>query len=192
MIIFYILVFLLQHYLFLYNNNILQKQFYEVNRFVFYCRQNYKLLIFNNVFFILSLIFIPINKYFCFLFVLFFFRLIKNKIIKFKITNRIIRHFIVFELINIVCFVSSFFTNTFLFVLVSYFLFWISFFFSILDNSCISVSFTNCSSIKISQPFFNKLNTSDLFYANYIFLLYMFFYFFPHFFCINFSFCRKW
>ena len=97
----YIILFLLQHYRFLINVNILQKQYYEINRFIIYFKQHKKILLFKLIVLLLSFILSFINRYFIFLFVLFFIDKFKNRIIKFKISKRVKRMFVIFEIFNI-------------------------------------------------------------------------------------------
>lgn len=97
----YIILFLLQHYRFLINVNILQKQYYELNRFILYYKQNKRLIIFKTSIFLSSILLSLFHPYFIFLFILFFIDKFKNKIVKLKISNRIKRMFLIFEILNI-------------------------------------------------------------------------------------------
>ena len=89
-------------YLFFYNENILQKQYYEIKRFFKSKKQNFKINYFKIILVILSIILVFLNIkttwlnhliiFLTFIFSFFIYhRKINNKIIKFKITKRVVR-----------------------------------------------------------------------------------------------------
>ena len=128
MIAFYIVTFLLQHYYFYTATNILQNQYYDIKRFFYYRIKNKLLLTIRIIFASLSFLLVKINKYFYILFLFYFFDLIKNKIIKFKFTKRVIRQLIVFEVINIIVLLFSILLNRiYLSIVFNIFVYWISF-----------------------------------------------------------------
>lgn len=97
-----IYTFLLSMYLFFYNENILQKQYYEIKRFFKSKKQNFKINYFKIILVILSIILVFLNIkttwlnhliiFLTFIFSFFIYhRKIDNKIIKFKITKRVVR-----------------------------------------------------------------------------------------------------
>lgn len=98
--LFCLLLYLLSFYRFFCLSNILQKQYYELNRFFIYFFQNKIHLIYKVVVILSSLLLSFINVNFCFLYLLFFIEPFKNKIIKFQFTHRIKRQFLVFVLFN--------------------------------------------------------------------------------------------
>ena len=128
MIAFYIVTFLLQHYYFYTATNILQNQYYDIKRFFYYRIKNKLLLTIRIIFASLSFLLVKINKYFYILFLFYYFDLIKNKIIKFKFTKRVIRQLIVFEVINIIVLLFSILSNRIhLSIVFNIFVYWISF-----------------------------------------------------------------
>ena len=138
MIVLYIVAFLLQHYYFYAVTNILQNQYYDIKRFFYYRIKNKPLLIIRILFILASFILIKINKYFYVLSFFYFFDLLKNKIIKFKFTKRVIRQFIVFEIINaIALFILVLFNKPLLAIFCNISLYWLSFAFSYFNEKIV-------------------------------------------------------
>lgn len=128
MIAFYIVTFLLQHYYFYTVTNILQNQYYDIKRFFYYRIKNKLLLTLRLIFISLSFLLVKINNYFYILCLFYFFDLIKNKIIKFKFTKRVIRQLIAFEIVNIIVLLFSILLNRIILSIVfNIFVYWISF-----------------------------------------------------------------
>ena len=101
MILFFSIInFLLLHYKFLSSNNILQKQYYSYKRYLLYLfeQKNYALYKLLSVVCLFLTLF---SNIFAFFGLFHFVEPFKNKIIKFKFSKRIIRHFIIFELLNL-------------------------------------------------------------------------------------------
>ena len=131
MIVLYIVAFLLQHFYFYTATNILQNQYYDIKRFFYYRIKNKPLLIIRALFVLASFLLIKISKYFYILSFFYFFDFLKNKIIKFKLTKRVIRQFVAFEIINaITLFFSILFTKPILSIICNLFTYWLSFVFS--------------------------------------------------------------
>lgn len=138
MIILSITSFLLQHYYFYTTTNILQNQYYEIKRFFYYKMKNKALFILKIIFIFLSVVLVRLNKYFYILYTFFFFNLIKNKIVKFKFTKRVLRLFIIFEINNIIIFICSiYYKNLFISIVLNIILYWFSFFISFLIEKII-------------------------------------------------------
>ena len=128
MIVFYIVAFLIQHYYFYTTTNILQNQYYDIKRFFYYKLKNKPLLIIKILLVLLSCILIKINKIFYILSFFYFFDLLKNKIIKFKFTKRVIRQLILFEIINaFTLLITILFNQILLSILLNAIIYWFSF-----------------------------------------------------------------
>lgn len=128
MIVFYIVAFLIQHYYFYTTTNILQNQYYDIKRFFYYKMKNKPLLIIKILLVLLSCILIKINKIFYILSFFYFFDLLKNKIIKFKFTKRVIRQLILFEIINaFTLLITILFNQILLSILLNAIIYWFSF-----------------------------------------------------------------
>ena len=101
MILFFSIInFLLLHYKFLSSNNILQKQYYSYKRYLLYLFEQ-KTYVLYKLLSVVCLFLTLFSNIFAFFGLFHFVEPFKNKIIKFKFSKRIIRHFIIFELLNL-------------------------------------------------------------------------------------------
>lgn len=130
---FLIINFILLHYLFFCKTNILQKQYYSFKRYILYLFDN-KLLLCKSILSFCSVFLVFINVHFALLFFLSYFEPFKNKVIKFNLTSRVKRHFLVFETLNIACLLLIVFIELiplYLTIIILHSIYWLSFVFSI-------------------------------------------------------------
>lgn len=154
MLIAYIIInFLSLCYIFLTKTNILQKQYYSFKRYVLYVLDNPYLVI-KNILAVSSIFLSFINIHFSFLFLLFYIESFKNKTIKFKFTNRVKRHLIIFLTLNTV-FLILFLTfkkiPMYLIITIYALLYWISFVLSVFVEKIILFYYINKAKNKLKR-----------------------------------------
>ena len=133
--------FIFSFYLFFTTSNILQRQYYSIHRYLLYIKENKKILTFKIIS-ILSIYLSFINQCFCFLLLFNYLNIFKNKIVKFKFTNRIKRHLLIFTILNIFAFLTLYKTDHTSIIALTYFLlYWLSYICSLLVEKCIQMHY---------------------------------------------------
>lgn len=137
-IILIVLFILGQTFIFFRKTNILQNQYYSFKRYLLYKKEHFLSDLFFYFIVVLSLCFSLLNKYFLIIIPLIQFYYQKNKIKKFKITKRITRQLVVFEMLNGANLLFLLMKNvSFLIVLYNYLIYWLSFSISLLIEKII-------------------------------------------------------
>ncbi len=125
----------MQHVRFVALSNILQNQYYDINRYIIYQKNHFKIIVLKYIILLISIFLLKFNIFFSLFYLVLFFENIPSKIKKFQITPRIVRQFIIFEILNLFNLVF-FFTlkNNIMKILIidvyNIILYWISFFIS--------------------------------------------------------------
>lgn len=140
---------LIQPYNFLIISNILQNQYYEVNRFIIYRFQKKITLIYKVVCLTLTIILTLLNKYFCCLFLFYFLEPFNFKKNKFKFTNRVKRHLTIFVLLTL--FNILFNGYIVLQIIFNLFLYWLSYLISYIVEKIITLYYIKKAKNKLKN-----------------------------------------
>ncbi|MCI5745411.1 MAG: Mur ligase family protein [Erysipelotrichaceae bacterium] len=150
-IIIIVLFILLQHNRFIYISNILQNQYYEIKRYIYYIFENKKRIIIKVVIATIILLLTLVNKYFIILFPCLFIDKIANKIKKFVFSKRIKRQLVIFEILNLINFL--FFYDSLFYYLIVYnlLIYWLSFIISCLIEKIIQRKYIKKAKRKLKE-----------------------------------------
>lgn len=153
LIAFIIINFISLCYIFFAKTNILQKQYYSSKRYVLYVLDNPYLFI-KNIIALSSILLSFINTHFSILFLLFYVESFKNKTIKFKFTNRVKRHLIIFLILNMISLILFLIIKKFpiyLMITIYALMYWISFVFSVFIEKIILFHYINKAKNKLKE-----------------------------------------
>lgn len=150
---FVVINFILLHYLFFVKINILQKQYYNFKRYLLYLF-DHKLLFVKSVCAFCSIFLTFININFSLLYLLTYIEPIKTKIVKFTLTQRVKRQFIIFETLNIGClliFILCGGLPIYLTIISLNFIFFLSFIISVFIEKIIQIKNINSAKKKLKS-----------------------------------------
>ena len=150
---FVVINFILLHYLFFVKINILQKQYYNFKRYLLYLF-DHKLLFVKSVCAFCSIFLTFININFSLLYLLTYIEPIKTKIVKFTLTQRVKRQFVIFETLNIGClliFILCGRLPIYLTIISLNFIFFLSFIISVFIEKIIQIKNINSAKKKLKS-----------------------------------------